>query len=263
MGFDHPAVDFFAELRFSRRTEDDIPDGLRPPDVATAYTCQDALVDRLIAYHGGTRIGYKVACTHTMAQQMLKVDAPVYGCLISSALHPSPARLQAGDFTLIGIEAEFAFEMGRDVPVSSVPYTAETIAAYVGAAFPAIEIVDHRLGDWSRYDVLSLIADNAIHGAWVTGTPYAAWRGLDLGAQVVKVHVNGELSTAGQGTAALGHPLNVLAWLANALPEQGKSLKQGDRITTGVCTDQVPLAQSGDTVQADFGVMGTVEIHFA
>ncbi len=57
-------------------------------------------------------------------------------------------------------------------------------------------------------------------------------------------------------------PLNALAWLANELPKQGKSLRQGDRITTGVCTDRVPLAQPGDTVQADFGVMGRVESRF-
>ncbi len=260
MGAHHPTVDFFADLRFSRRTEDRIPDGLHPPDMTTAYACQDALVERLIAHHGGVLAGYKVACTNTIAQQMLNVDAPVYGCLMSSAIHASPARLKASDFTLIGIEAEFAFEMGTDVPASEIPYTAETIAAYVRAAFPAIEIVDHRLGDWSRYDALSLIADNAIHGAWITGAPYPDWRNLDLGAHTVKVNVNGELNAAGQGKNALGHPLNVLAWLANALPEQGKSLRQGERITTGVCTNHVYLAQQGDTVQADFGVMGVVEV---
>lgn len=260
METDRPTVDFFADLRFSRRTADRIPDGLRPPDMATAYTCQDALVERLITHHGGTRVGYKIACTNTIAQQMLNVDAPVYGCLISSAVYPSPARLQASDFALIGIEAEFAFEMGAEVPASDVPYTAETIAAYVGAAFPAIEIVNHRLGDWSRYDALSLIADNALHGAWITGPQYTAWRGLELGGHEVKVNVNGELKAAGQGKAALGHPLNALAWLANALPEQGKFLKPGDSITTGVCTERVYLAQQGDTVQADFGVMGGVEI---
>jgi 2-keto-4-pentenoate hydratase len=253
-------VDFFADLRIYRRTADRLPDDLRPPDMAAAYACQDALVERLLAHHGGARAGYKVACTNPIAQDMLKVDAPVYGCLISSAIYPSPAQLKARHFTLMGIEAEFAFEMADDVPATAAPYTAETIAAYVGAAFPAIEIVDHRLGDWSRYDARSLIADNAIHGAWIPGVPYATWRDLDLGAHAVKVNVNGELKASGQGKAALGHPLNVLAWLANALPEQGKSLQQGEYITTGVCTDHVYLAQPGDTIEADFGVMGMVEI---
>ncbi len=263
MGADHPIVDFFTDLRFSQRTEDRVPDDLRLPDMATAYACQDVLVDRLITRHGGTRVGYKIACTNTIAQQMLNVDAPVYGCLMSSVIYANPGQLKASDFRLIGIEPEFAFEMGADVPDSAVPYTAETIAAYVGAAFPAIEIVDHRLGDWSRYDALALIADNAIHGAWIPGVPYTPWRDLDLGTHEVNVKVNGALKATGYGKAALGHPLNVLAWLANELPKQGKGLKQGERITTGVCTDRVYLAQPGDTVQADFGVMGAVEMTVA
>jgi 2-keto-4-pentenoate hydratase len=95
-------VNFFADLRFSRRTEDRLPDDLRPSDMTIAYACQDALVERLITHQGGVRAGYKVACTNTMAQQMLQVDAPVYGCLISSAIYPSPTRLKASDFTLSG-----------------------------------------------------------------------------------------------------------------------------------------------------------------
>ncbi len=109
----HPIVDFFADLRFSQRTEDRIPEGLQLPDMATAYTCQEALVARLIARHGGDRSGYKIACTNAIAQQMLNVDAPVYGRLMSSAIHPSPARFKASGFMIIGIEAEFAFEMGQ------------------------------------------------------------------------------------------------------------------------------------------------------
>jgi hypothetical protein len=63
MRAEHPIADFFADLRFSSRMQDRVPDDLRLPDMA---------------------------------------------------------------------------------------------AAYMGAAFPAIEIVDHRLGDWGRYDALSL-----------------------------------------------------------------------------------------------------------
>ena len=59
----------------------------------------------------------------------------------------------------------------------------------------------------------------------------------------------------------LGNPLSVVAWLANTLPKFGRALKQGDRITTGVTTD-IYLAQPGDHLEADFGVMGKVEMRF-
>jgi 2-keto-4-pentenoate hydratase len=55
--------------------------------------------------------------------------------------------------------------------------------------------------------------------------------------------------------------LNALVWLANTLCEQGKQLKPGDLVSTGVCTD-VYLAQTGDHIVADFGTLGTAEVSF-
>ena len=108
---------------------------------------------------------------------------------------------------------------------------------------------------------LSLIADNAIHGAWIAGEPYAAWRDLDLAAHEVRLIVNGQVITQGNGAAVLGHPLNVMAWLANELPKYGSALKAGDRVSTGVCTD-VYGGKAGDRVRADFGVLGGVDLVF-
>lgn len=255
-------ADFFADLRLAGQTVDTIPDGLRLTDLTSAYRAQERVVERLRARHGGMVVGYKIACTSALAQRMLKVDAPVYGRLISSHVFTSPTHLKASNFNLRGIEAEFAFELAQDVPASGVPYTADTIAAFVGAACPSIEIVDHRLGGWDRFDAFSLIADNAIHGAWVAGPHTRDWRHLDLAAHEVRVIVNGEPKHQGRGQNALGHPLNALAWLANELSQQGRILKQGEHVTTGVCTDVVYLAKAGDTVQADFGVLGQVQITF-
>ena len=57
----------------------------------------------------------------------------------------------------------------------------------------------------------------------------------------------------------LGHPLNALTWLANALNDRGLALRAGDCITTGVTTD-IYLAEKGDRVVADFGPVGSVEL---
>ena len=71
--------------------------------------------------------------------------------------------------------------------------------------------------------------------------------------------VDGQVATTGKGSAVLGHPLNVVAWLADELPRFGRQLQAGDYITTGVCTD-VFEAAAGQTVTADFGPLGSVSI---
>ena len=108
---------------------------------------------------------------------------------------------------------------------------------------------------------LRIAADNAIHGWWLHGEPVTDWGGHDLAASAVSVSRGGELVTTGSGAAVLGHPLNVMAWLADELPRFGLQLRRGDVVTTGVATDVFEVG-AGDTCVADFGPFGTVTVGF-
>ncbi len=255
------AADFLADLRHTQRSAEALPVHCRPRTLDEAYAIQTALMVRLLAPYSGHPMGYKVACTNTLAQELLHVDGPFYGRLLSPQVYAHPAHLPAGGFVHRVIEAEFAFEMSDDVPSSKTPYTAASIVPFVRAVLPAIEIVDWRYSDWTTAGALSLIADNAIHGGWIPGEPYLEWRGLELATHAVRLLVNGHVVSQGNGAVVLGHPLHVLAWLANALPQQGGTLKAGDRISTGVCTD-VYHGKAGDQIRADFGVLGAVDLVF-
>jgi 2-keto-4-pentenoate hydratase len=254
-------AELLAEMRFSHQRLQQLPETIRPPDLATAYQVQDALVDRLLARHGGRRIGYKAACTNALAQQQLNVPGPLFGQMLSFSHLHSPATLRADDFTLRIVEAEFGVQMAQDVPARVQAYSASEIAAFVGAVMPGIEIVSHRFVNWAKVGAPSVAADNAIHGAWVQGAPIADWQAFDLAAQPVTLTVNGKFFERGSGANVLGHPLNVVAWLASELPQHGKQLKTGNFITTGVVMN-VYLAQAGDHLRADFGALGTVEVTF-
>lgn len=236
----------------------DLPAPLRPAGLAEAYAVQDALVRRLLGAAGAT-IGYKVACTNTIAQEALGIDRPVYGQLLAATTYDSPVELAADRFTTRVVEAEFGVRMARTVPAGSGPHTVSSISPFVGEVLPSIEVVDHRFLDWS-VGALSVAADNAIHGCWVRGPAFAGtWSELDLAHLPVTVTVDGEEVTTGSGEAVLGHPLNVVAWLADELPRFGRELEASDWITTGVCTD-VFEARAGTTTTADFGPLGHVTI---
>lgn len=255
------AATFLVGLRRERRQVDGMPAELRPPDLETGYAVQARLVDELLASGGGRLIGYKIACTNVQVQALYGVDAPIYGRLLSASSYASPARLSAARFTRRIIEPEFAFVMRADAPPARAPYDRARIAALVATALPAIEIVDHRFAASDRFDGATLAADNAIHGAWVHGEPCADWRGLDLAAIQVRLYAEGKVVRTGSGALVLGHPLDALAWLANALAARGAGLAAGDRITTGTCTEVYPAAP-GERVVADFGPIGRAEVRF-
>ena len=249
-----------AEARFNLRRIAELPVGARPASPEEAYACQDVLADRLIERYGGRVIGYKIACTNKIAQELLRTG-PFHGKLFSSFFSESPARIKADGFFMRVIEAEFAFRMARELAPRTEPFSREELEGAVEGVLPGIEIVDSRFDDWTTVGSESLIADNACHGAWVKGAMVTNWRDSDLAAQTVQVAVNGKVVETGSGAAVMGHPLNALHWLANSLRERGEVLKAGHYVTTGVTTD-IYMAQPGDQIRADFGQIGTVELTF-
>ncbi len=180
---------------------------------------------------------------------------------MSAFCFDSPAHIEAGRFFMRVVEAEFAFRMAIDLPPASADRSNEEVAAAVEGVLPGIEIVDSRFDDWTTIGALSLIADNACHAAWVKGALERDWRGLDLASHTVRLTVNGNLHREGSGRAVLGHPLNALTWLANQLSSQGRGLKAGQYVTTGV-TMEVYMGQRGDRITADFGPLGEVNLVF-
>ena len=262
------AGDYLAGLRFNKRQIEAIPAAIRPTDLDTAYAIQDVMVKRLLTREGGQRIGYKIACTSKGAQEMLHVDGPLYGQMLSFSTHAAPAKLRRRDFTSCVIEAEFGFRIGADqqradqpeyLPHAAQPYTATTIGPFIAAILPGTEIVNFRFVDWTVVGAPSIAADNAIHGAWIYGEAVADWQQFELTTHQVTLTVNDKQFDSGTGAAVLDHPLNALAWLANELPRHGKQLAGGDLVTTGVCMD-VYFAEAGDRLCADFGALGKVEL---
>jgi len=247
------------EARFQHRRLSELRAGSRPRNADEAYACQDALVSLLTEHYGGETIGYKIACTNKIAQELLHMDGPFHGKLLSSFCFETPARIEADGFFMRVMEAEFAFRMARDLtPGARVP-SREEVADAIEGVLPGIEIVDSRFEEWTTVGAESLIADNACHAAWVRGALVTDWRKLDLAGQEVRLAVNGEVIQKGNGAAVLGHPLNAMHWLVGSLHSRGIALRAGQYVTTGVTTD-IYLGQPGDRVRAEFGPVGAVEL---
>jgi 2-keto-4-pentenoate hydratase len=239
----------------------ELPAAHRPNTPAEAYAVQDGVIEKLTAHYRGNIIGYKVACTNLTAQRQLNVDAPFSGRLLSAFFFESPARVEADQFFMRVVEAEFAFEIAQDLPPTTTPRSRDEITAAVKGVLPGIEIVDSRFDDWTTIGAPSLIADNACNAAWVRGRLITDWQDIDLAAQAVRVTVNGKVLREGTGSNVLGHPLNALEWLVHNLSTRGLGLKAGQFVTTGVTTE-VYMAERGDCITADFGPVGSVDLEF-
>ena len=115
---------------------------------------------------------------------------------------------------------------------------------------PALEIIDSRYSDF-RFDLPSVVADNASSARYVAGKALTSIGGLDLSTLRVVLERNGETVASGTGAAVLGHPALSLAMLANLVAERGTSIPAGMFVMTGGITEAV-AARPGDRFVARY-----------
>jgi len=121
-----------------------LPAELAPRTAEEAYAIQDYFV-ALRAEQLGAVAGYKIALSSKEMQRFVGVDSPQAGVMLASTLHRSPARVRAGDYVRLIVEFEIAVQMAADLPAVDAPFTRESVAEYVAAVMPAIEIADDRI----------------------------------------------------------------------------------------------------------------------
>lgn len=249
----HLAAEHAARARYQPLTGD-----LRPADQREAYAAQRALVALWRNGDRGPVAGYKIALTSKAVQELVGVDEPCAGSIFASTVLSHPARISRADYVRVGLEFEICLKLGHSLPAEGAPYTAETVRDAVEAAIPAFEMVEDRAADYGNLDVESLIADNAWSSGVVLGEVTGDWRALDLSATPVTLTYNGEVETADTG-AALGNPLNALAWLANLMVGLGRPLQAGMIVMTG-SSMKTRFGEPGDTMRYEVEGLGEVAL---
>lgn len=217
--------------------------------VAEAYEIQ-----ALVAANVGAVAAWKTGAPSPEAEPIM---APIFEGLV----HGSPGRLEAAQFHRLGIEAESAYRLGRDLPARERPYTRDEIVASVDAILPAIEIVDSRLAVCEDLDPLWKLADNQINGGLVMGQPIEDWQRVDPMTQPIVLTLDGEVVASGEGGNAAGDPLRLLVWMANNVGDHCGGLRAGQIITTGSLTG-LRFVRPGACVVAEFAGLGRAEVTF-
>jgi 2-oxopent-4-enoate/cis-2-oxohex-4-enoate hydratase len=224
-----------------------------------AYAVQLAFVRHRLDVERSSIVGRKIGATSKPVQEMLAVRQPDFGHLLSSMVASDSDTLAIDDFISPRAEGEIAFLLGRDLAGPGLA-AADVLHAtdHVTACF---EIVDSRIRDW-KIKIQDTVADNASSGAFVLGASRVDPRELDLALTGMTIERNGEIVGTGAGAAALGHPLNSVAWLANVLGQFGIVLKAGETILSGALSALVPVSP-GDHLRVQIGGIGSVDVHFS
>ena len=156
-------------------------------------------------------------------------------------------------------EGEIAFVLKKDLRGPGV--TEEQVLDATDYVSPCFEIVDSRIRDW-KIKIQDTVADNASCGVFVLGDRVVDPRGLDLVTCGMVLEKNGDVIGTGAGAAALGSPVNAVAWLANTLGRLGIPLKAGEVILSGALAAMAPVGP-GDNFRVSIGGIGACSVRFA
>lgn len=234
----------------------------RPANRAQGYAAQAALEQ----LSGQARAGWKIAATSQAGQKHIGVSGPLAGRIFAPCVIAQGQTVSLQGVRMRVAEPEMCFVMGQDLPPRPQPYSQDEVMAAVSALHVAIEVPNSRFEDFVSVGEASLIADNACAHEFVLGDAAPpAWRDLDLSrhdasAQVTRA--DGQTwHRAGNGAAVLGDPRVAMTWMANELSSVGTGLRRGEFVTTGTCMVPIEIAE-GDSVLADFGVLGRIAVRF-
>ncbi|ARC36277.2 hydratase [Paracoccus yeei] len=232
--------------------------GQRLPDPVVATMadarCAYAPFRDVLAAELGPPVGVKVGFTSAAVQSRYGISEPIAGALFAPMLVGDGSRLSLRGARSPLYEADLVVTVG-DAAIMRARTRAEAAAALRDVR-PFIELPDIAL----RQGVVPTAPLMAAYGV----TP---WRGVlgqgvaladladpvgDLARMTVALKVDGRTVTTAQGSALLGHPLDVVLWLVQ---RGGQDLTPGMIISLGSFGTLGP-ALPGQRIEAEYDIAG-------
>ncbi|BBH18428.1 putative hydratase/decarboxylase [Nocardioides baekrokdamisoli] len=226
-------------------------------DVVDAYEIQLLNIRRRLAA-GATIKGHKVGLSSLAMQQMMNVDEPDYGHLLSDMECLEGTPISAGAYCMPRVEVEVAFILGETLPGEGCT-EADVLRATEWVA-PSIELIDSRIQNWN-IKIGDTIADNASSAGYILGPERVRPSDIDLRTIEARLRCNGEQVAEGRSDAVLGNPVTAVAWLARKVASFGVTLEAGHVILPGSVHRAID-ARPGDNFEAEFDGLGTVRLNF-
>lgn len=220
--------------------------------------------DRVHELLGRPSVGWKVGAASAEVREAEGMPEPVAGRIYARGLHADGAVLGADLFIGYRLcESEFVLTLGDDLPGGSDPVTREIVEPRIATVRPCLEVGDMVFPDWYGTNPFwGACLDNVGGSQLVLGPATEYHPSLDLAHSPMSLTCNGRVVRRGDGSAAMGDPVESAVWLVNVGRQRGHAMPAGTLLSTGTCTGHY-FAEPGDRMMADFGRLHRVSLEFA
>jgi 2-keto-4-pentenoate hydratase len=246
----------FVAARMNAHALDDYP-GLIPPDLASAYECQEAAIRLWQDEIAGWKIG-RIPPVHEKKLGAERLAGPIFRRDVQSAQPNGVVEFETFVGGFAAVEAEFIFEIGKDAPPGQLHWSLEEAAGLVGRMLVGIEAAGSPLATINLLGPTVVISDFGNNAGLIVGPEVADWRNRGMETLACETWIEGR--EVGRGTAAsvLGGPLGALQFIAEHCAGRGRPLKAGMLISTGAATGIHDIV-SGQRARVEFDGIGVIQ----
>lgn len=235
------------------------------PDITIedAYAIQTAWCD-IKKQEGQIVKGHKIGLTSRAMQMAAEITEPDFGTLFDEMFFEEGSEIPAERFLTPMVEVELAFILNK--PLKGTDVTAFDVLNTTDYVTPALEIIDFRnngvpQGQKQTRKVMDTISDNAANAGVVLGGRAVKPNDVDLRWASALLYKNGVIEETGVAAGVLNNPVNGIVWLCHKLAPFDIGLEAGEVVLAGSFTRPVPV-KAGDTIQGDYGPLGSITCRF-
>jgi 2-keto-4-pentenoate hydratase len=228
--------------------------GALPDSLEQAYRCQDFVIEAWPMPVAGWKVGY-IAPERREPDGDPRLIGPIFADRIRPADGEAAFAVIAGGFA--AVEAEYVFQLARDIAPEPREWTAEAAALEVAALHVGVELAGSPLAQINVIGPLAVVSDCGNNAGLLLGPAIENWQDCAMQALTCSTWIDGSLVGRGGAATLAGGPLAALAFALQRSARSGRSLHAGDWITTGAATGIHDIV-AGQRAVVDFGRHGRI-----
>ena len=245
----------FVEARRSARPLTGYP-GKVPPDLVTAYRCQDAAISLWPHPIGGWKVG---RIPPALEQQFAsdRLAGPIFHPTIHYTESDTPLELPvyAGGFA--AIEAEFVIVVASDAPAQKAAWTRDEAADMMQDLRIGLEMASSPLRTINELGPAAIVSDFGNNAGLIVGPSIRKWRSRTLDSMACEAFIEGKSVGKGGAFNLTGGPVRSMQFMLELAAGRGRPLRSGEVIATGQTTG-IHGIRLGQSALISFGNDGDI-----
>ena len=244
----------FVDARQAARPLPDYP-GPIPPDLASAYRCQEAAIELWPDQIAGWKVG-RIAPPLDLRHGAERLAGPIFARNTWDAdpAAPTPTQISPGGFA--AVEAEYVFRLEADAP-HKTSWSLQDARDLPGELHTGVEIAGSPLAAINDLGPTVVVSDFGNNAGLILGPRIERWRER-LDTLVCETWIEGRTVGRGGVSSIPGSPLEAVRFLLEVAARRGRHLRAGQLISTGAATG-IHDIRVGERSRVDFGPDGAIE----